>query len=469
MDPGRRRTWPRSLQGQVLFWLALALLFAQGLSAGLIYRAQDQRREAAMINAAAVRLTGNPRERAGRGDAPVPASRILGRENRRMGVEISPTSPLRDSETRLADAERTLGEILSGEGVAYTELVVVERRVAGDPLARQWLAMHPRHSPFASTEPPERMLLAGVHDPDGTWHTARIFVPGGQRRLVGSLLAQTLFIYIVLVGAMALLLRRITRPLAALTTRVERFSAERDGRGQVEPSGPDDVRRLIAAHNAMENRIIGLLDEKDVMLGAIGHDLKTPLAALRVRIESVENDAERGKMAAGIEDINRSLDDILSLARVGRPSDDPESTELSALAGAVVEEYEDMGEPVTCAESPRIVVRARATWLRRALRNLIDNGLRYGGSARLALGREPGFATIRIDDDGPGIPDDQIARMLEPFTRLEASRNSSTGGAGLGLTLARAVAEQHGGTLELANRRAGGRIAGLTATLRIPL
>jgi signal transduction histidine kinase len=227
---------------------------------------------------------------------------------------------------------------------------------------------------------------------------------------------------------------------------------------------------LIAAHNAMEDRIAALLDEKDVMLGAIGHDLKTPLAALRVRIESVEDEAERAKMAATIEDITRSLDDILSLARVGRPSDPREPAELAALIASVVDEYEDMGEPVTFADAGRLAAPVRVTWLRRALRNLIGNALRYGQTARLSLTREGDTAVIRVEDDGPGIPEERIAAMLEPFIRGEPSRNSETGGAGLGLTLARAIAEQHGGTLRLTNRRdSAGRTTGLTATLSLPL
>ena len=112
------------------------------------------------------------------------------------------------------------------------------------------------------------------------------------------------------------------------------------------------------------------------------------------------------------------------------------------------------------------ILPARATWLRRLLRNLIDNALRYGTNARVSLAREGGMAVIRIEDDGPGIPEAQIARMLEPFTRLEASRNSGTGGAGLGLTLARAVAEQHGGALRLDNRPGG---KGLIASVSLPV
>jgi signal transduction histidine kinase len=313
-------------------------------------------------------------------------------------------------------------------------------------------------------------MLAGVHLTRGNWLVARVFVPPGERMFVLTLIGQTLLIYAVLVGAIAFILRRITRPLATLTSRVEQFAATRDPKDQLTPEGPDDIRRLIVAHNGMEARISALLDEKDVMLGAIGHDLKTPLAALRVRIESVEDDVERGRMAATIEDITRSLDDILSLARAGHARERFVMTELSALAASVAEEYEDMGEPVTLGESERLTLRVRATWLRRALRNLIDNALRYGKSARVSLAREDNAAVFKIDDDGPGIIEADMARMLEPFTRGEPSRNSGTGGAGLGLALARAIAEQHGGTLLLTNRRsATGEVVGLTAELRLPL
>jgi signal transduction histidine kinase len=117
-----------------------------------------------------------------------------------------------------------------------------------------------------------------------------------------------------------------------------------------------------------------------------------------------------------------------------------------------------------------VALPLRPTWIRRALRNLIGNGLRYGARATVSVTREGGAAVIRIADEGPGIPDDQIARMLEPFTRGDPSRNSETGGAGLGLTLARAIAEQHGGTLTLANRTdSAGRVTGLEAVLRLPV
>jgi signal transduction histidine kinase len=462
--------WPRSLMGQMLLAVAVALLLVQGIGATLVYRAQAERREGALLHAAAFRLLsatrdGNDDHVGDHGDRP------FGRRPGGMRLEHSAVSPLRTGERHDREAESELRHILGEQDMTASGIVVMRREVSDDPVASRRAARELAFFGHEHQSLHSEVLVAGVKQAGDTqWLVARVLVPPGEREFVATLIAQTVLLYIVLVGAIALILRRITQPLAALTERLERFTETRDPDGQLDPQGPEDVRRLIVAHNAMEARISALLDEKDVMLGAIGHDLKTPLAALRVRIESVEDDAERARMAATIEDIVRSLDDILSLARVGRPSDPREQSELYALVASVVEEYEDMDAPVELGDSQRIVLPLRATWLRRGMRNLIDNALRYGKRARVSLARENREAVIRIEDDGPGIAESEIERMMEPFSRGEPSRNTETGGAGLGLTLARAIAEQHGGALNLANRRGtDGKVAGLVATLRLPL
>ncbi len=461
------RLWPRSLQGQLLLSVALALLLVQTFSAFLLYRGQMERREASAVHAAAFRLLSS---------LPPGQARHVRREPgfvrvpRSYRVEQTTKSPIRPGERRETKLEDALRGVLLDQGFPASEIAIVRRSAQGDPFVARRLETSRSGEHDRATARTGVLLIAVQRSDRPGWAVVRVLEREDALRIVGSLMMQTLLIYLVMVGAIALVLRRITRPLAALTGRVERFAATRDPEPRMRLEGPEDVRRLVEAQSAMEARISALLGEKDVMLGAIGHDLKTPLAALRVRIESVEDDIERDKMAATIEDIVRTLDDILSLARVGRPTDPLESSELSALVAAVVEEFEDMGEPVTLSETPRMVLPLRATWLRRALRNLIGNALRYGAGASVSLARETGYAVIRIDDAGPGIADTDIARMLEPFTRGEPSRNSETGGAGLGLTLAKAIAEQHGGALTLANRiAADGNIEGLRAELRLPL
>ena len=457
------RLWPRSLLGQLLLAVAGALLVAQAISAVLLLRASEERRDQRLVGSLAVQLIAASSAPAA-GDGEGRPGGMRGMRRFRVQVSEAPLFPRGDrDEPRLTAALR---EVLAEQGVAEVHRVrVVSRPALQDPRVLERLArgrpVGREGAPLAAT----RIVLASAPAGPHRWLTARALSPPRERGAYQALVVQTAVLFGILMLAIWLLLRRITGPLAALTRRVEEFGRNQATEGQLAPEGPDDLRRLIGAHNAMESRIAGMLDEKDVMLGAIGHDLKTPLAALRVRIESVEDDAERGRMAATIEDITRTLDDILSLARVGRASEPPERTELAALAASVVEEFEDMGEPVELAEGSRVVAPVHVTWAKRALRNLVSNAVRYGGSAVVEVSREGNDAVLRVTDHGPGIPADRIADMTEPFTRGEASRNRETGGAGLGLTLARAIAEAHGGRLVLANRAEGG----LSAELRLPI
>jgi len=453
------------MTGQVMLAVAIALLIVQGLGAFLVFQAQSERREAAFVNAAAFRIGVEARGGAERNFERHPAEGPRPREERNRGFRVMHTreSPIRTGERHDAMAEGMLARILQDQDVQFRQLAVVHRELHEDPVSQE--RMKRRAAFYGRKHSDSGVMIAAVQLADrDDWIVARVWTDNSIDELVVPLIAQTILIYVVLVTVVALVMRRITRPLARITGRLEQFAQTRDLSERIEPEGPTDIRRLIEAHNAMEARITTLLDEKDVMLGAIGHDLKTPLAALRVRIESVADENERQKMADTIEDITRSLDDILSLARVGRPSDPPERVEIAALLASIVEEYEDMGEPVELVETGRMVVTLRPTWLRRALRNLIDNALRYGGSARVSLDRSGRNPTIVVEDNGPGIPDAEIAQMMDPFTRGDPSRNTGTGGAGLGLALARAIADQHGGSLTLRNRPEGG----LRAEISLP-
>ncbi|MDZ7587934.1 MAG: ATP-binding protein [Parasphingorhabdus sp.] len=276
-------------------------------------------------------------------------------------------------------------------------------------------------------------------------------------------MAQTFVLYLILLLPAIWLVRRVSRPLRALTLAARDFDPINSE--SLKPTGPQDTRDLTNAFNAMQQRVSQMLTEKDVMLGAIGHDLRTPLAVLRVRVENVEDAQERAAMAATIAELDASLSDILTFARLGRSAEGRENTDIGALVDTLIDEYGAPDGVISRAESQRMVAPVRALLIKRALRNLIGNALTYGGSARITLAGHADALDIMIDDDGPGVADVDIARLFEPFARGEKSRNRATGGSGLGLTIARAIARSHGGDVTLANRPEGG----LRATLRLPL
>ncbi|WP_370177942.1 sensor histidine kinase [Alteriqipengyuania sp.] len=475
------RIFPRSLLGQSLLAIAVTLLIGQAVSAFLLYRAVEERRDVATANAIAFHLvrTSNRDEFATENRSPGFRRRDgdrrlrLGGDGPRARRALPPPiagridehSPLSQGEMRDIATETRLQEILTRQGMVVEELVATRRPLSEDRVLEQLAEDRPRLRAILQERQGE-LVVAGMRlQGEERWIVARSIRPPVEARALWLIGAQTILLFLVLLGATYLVLRRITRPLAQLTQRVESFARTQQAREPLRPQGPADVTRLIAAHNLLESRIASLLDEKDVMLGAIGHDLKTPLAALRVRIESVDDETQRARMADIIEDLRRSLDDILSLARIGRAKSPPESTQLAALVESVVDEFEDMEKPVSFAGADRIVAPVQVTWLRRALRNLIENALRYGLSATITLERSGEWAVLAVEDEGPGIPPDQVAAMLEPFRRGEASRNRGTGGAGLGLTITRAIVREHGGELTLGNRPEGG----LRAEIRLPL
>lgn len=473
------RIFPRSLLGQVMLALAIGLLAAQAISGALLFRAAEQRQEAALIHSLVLQVATAER-RESRQDRRAERRRHMdqlhaegirerrGPQARRkraagMRAQFTPEYPIGAGEIRIEEFEFALEKVLSEEGFSPHRLEVVRRAATADAFIQSRPRLRARLAERDLNSRP--IIVAALQQEVGDdWLVVRTIQPPAPKGLFTSILLQTIVTSLILFLLLFLLIRRITRPLAQLTTRVDHFTQQPDRAIALEESGPDDVRKLIAAHNAMEASVASMLDEKDVMLGAIGHDLKTPLAALRVRIESVEDGDQRARMAQSIEDITATLDDILSLARVGRPGSPTEATDISALVAGIVEEFEDMDEPVELKAGGRVTAQVRPTWVRRATRNLIINALRYGERAIVSVETGDKGVTIWIEDQGPGIPEGQITTMLEPFQRGEASRNRSTGGAGLGLTLARAVAEQHGGTLVLSNLDQGG----LRAELNFP-
>lgn len=453
------KLWPKNLSGQIALLVGIALLIAQAINFGLLVRARD-RQELIQVAAPAIARLADAIERNAAG-ASIPRER--GPWLSRRGVFVEPTSRVTpDMSARDDVAERAR--------VALHDLRVPVLRIkaAQADASKLHLPRHDRIAQLRDTIDPDRrnkrpyLIVAAEVEP-GRWINLITRLPSRDPRFLGWLFLQTVILYGVVLAAVLWSVRRVARPLRELTGAVEGFRSA-ESSTLVPESGPSDVRRLVSAYNGMRIRIAGLLDEKDRMLGAIGHDLRTPLVSLRVRAEGMEDEAERDRMAATIEEMNRTLDDILSLARLGRPSEPETRVDLSALLDQVVDDFQALGNSVSLTEMPRTTVTIRPTLVTRAVRNLVDNAVKYGGSAQVSVAAADNGVAVIVDDSGPGIPEDKIEAMFEPFARLEQSRSRETGGTGLGLALAKAIALQHGGRLTLANRPEGG----LRATLWLP-
>ncbi|WP_373487735.1 ATP-binding protein [Blastomonas sp.] len=468
MKTGRQWLWPSSLSGRLIATIALALLIGQLINAVLLVRIQHAQAQDRVAAEAALRIiAATERLEEGR---PLRA-RSFDRMRRSPGVrlrrtDLLPANPVTAAMEQLPAVAERLESILPSYGVEYRQLVA---GMTDAPPRPRRLARMAADIGGRDARQVRGLAIVAVQRPDGQWLTVRVPVPENSSRIGATIIAQTVLLYLVMMIPLVWLTRRIARSMGALREGVARFEATQEPQ-PITPSGPSDLADLTRSFNAMSARIATMLNEKDVMLGAIGHDLKTPLAALRVRVESVPDERQRARMADSIDDITHTLDDILSLARIGRTGEPLEPVNLGALVEMIAEEFVDLGHEVTVADAPRLVIPLQLTWIRRALRNVIGNAVRYGARARVSIARGADSVSIVVEDDGPGIAAGDIERMFEPFTRLEPSRNMATGGTGLGLTLARAALRQHGGSLTLANRQNGdGTMAGLTATLTLPV
>jgi signal transduction histidine kinase len=274
-----------------------------------------------------------------------------------------------------------------------------------------------------------------------------------------SLLALGLFL--ASIGVLAFVVARMTvRPLKQLARAAEDLGGNID-HPPLPQRGASEIRQASAAFNAMQARLRAHVRERTDMLAAITHDLQTPLTRLRLRLEKVDDHALRDKLIHDLSHTQTIVREGLELARSMDVTEPLQPLDLDSLLDSVCADATDAGQSVTLAVKPGLTIMARPTALRRCLTNLIDNAVKYGRFAEVstrdgldAQGRKTVIISVR--DGGPGIAPDQLQKVFEPFFRSEPSRSRETGGTGLGLTIARNIARQHGGGIELVNLAAGG-------------
>lgn len=442
------RPWPRSLAGQLVLALVAVLLLAQGAVVAVAMREREQQFEQE-------------------------GGRFIVQRLAMMARVLEATPPA---------MHREMLRVASTPGFKFE----VRPRPPGLPPApffEAWLAPHLRAQGLDGTIVLRLKKGDGDHDDDKT------AADGGDLR-DGGLIAVPLrgsggdawltleasrrrspswpryaMVSFLLAGAgsalvVVLLVSRAMRPLHSLSS-----AAEKLGRGEAVPPlaerGPIDIRRTTAAFNQMQDRLHKFVSDRTRMLAAISHDLRSPITALRLRAELVDQDDLRERMIASLDEMQNMVEATLAFARQDAATEPTRTIDLAELGRDLVEERIEMGQPVTWEGGPGWKYACRPMALRRALGNLVENAVRYGGGARVRL--EPG--AFVIEDDGPGIPEDRLAHVFEPFARLEESRSAETGGAGLGLAIARSIACNHGGDVTLHNRREGG----LSARLALPL
>ncbi|MCJ8159083.1 HAMP domain-containing sensor histidine kinase [Sphingomonas sp. LaA6.9] len=351
---------------------------------------------------------------------------------RRLGVSGG------DVRVYLNDGDRARHDLIAREMALYGG------EGAADPVVLGSFTIAVRTSPGQW-----RTITREARNPDTLWqHIGRNSVP------IGLLVILPLSLW---VSAL------LTRPIRAFAASAERLGAGIE-ESPVRVEGPTEIRMAARSLNEMQSRIARYIRERTSVVGAIAHDLRTPLSRLHFHLASAPEHVRKAaeeEIRQMEQLIGTTLDfvDNESRPRVMEPLD------LGLLVEGLADDFADMGKDVAIADAQPVTIAGDVILLKRLFTNLIDNAVKYGGSARISVRREGPTAIVEVADNGPGMTDAQIARAFEPFFRGEPSRNPRTGGVGLGLSIVQSATEAHGGSVTL-QQRAGG---GLSARVALPL
>ena len=307
------------------------------------------------------------------------------------------------------------------------------------------------------------LAMISMRLPDQSWVNVGLVAPPVRAPgSHGTLLSTSLMALGALVVSI-LLVGWLTRPLSLFADAAKGFYRNRSVTPLAE-TGPREVRDLAAAFNDMQRRIASLIEDRTQALAAVSHDLKTPITRLRFRIEDLGDPGARTAIAADLDDMERMIDQTLAFLRGERADEEVRSVDLVAILQTITDDMTDRGRPIGLGGLSSAVISGRHLALKRAFGNLAENAVKYAEQVDVVVTRDGDRFVVSITDDGPGIAPADVDRAMAPFVRLEPSRNQSTGGFGLGLPIAKAIIEGHGGTIALGQSPEGG----LAVTVALP-
>jgi signal transduction histidine kinase len=456
-----RRWYPQSLGGQLLAMLLLALAITQGL--GLLLLTDERNRAVrAALGVEAASRAANVVLLLDDAPADLHASILRAADSPLVRFEVGsePDAPPHNS-AEVDVVLRQIRQILDEPG---REVRVDIHAIKGDAMS------FPDGMP-AEMRPMHEAMMAGQIDPvemslsisleAGDWLNVRTMFHRPALQLSPQALLPLLLMAAAVVLVACWTARRVVGPMRALSVGADRLGRGLDA-SPLPMTGPTEVRDTTLAFNRMKERLTRFVNERTHMLAALSHDLRSPLTAMRLRIEMLDETDDSIRLKALVEEMQAMVEATLEFARGVATVEPATSVDLATILSDLVSDVG--GDRVRLAPSEPLFATIRPRALNRALRNLIDNAVRYGGVTNVTLTQEPMTAVISIADKGPGLPDDQLEAVFEPFMRLENSRNRDTGGVGLGLAITRTIIQAHGGSISLSNLPEGG----LKAAIRLP-
>lgn len=333
----------------------------------------------------------------------------------------------------------------------------------GAPLIADRSTLSEAADPFAREAPvTPGDLLVQVALPQGQW--ALLNVSARNFRRSWQRFAVRVGMWFLIIGLLSVLAaRRLAEPIDDFGRAAEQLGTGQDVSPLAE-RGPRELRVARRAFNKMQERLRRFLEDRTRMLAAISHDLRTPLARLRLRAEFIEDEDQRAETRADLDAMSEMIRATLVFARDDAQREQANLVDLSVLVADICDDIAELGGDVALAETSHVSARCQPSAIGRAVANLIENAVKYGGCARVQLVNEAHGVAVVVDDDGPGIPLDEQEKVFAPFYRLEQSRNRDTGGVGLGLAVSRTIAREHGGDVKISNRTP----AGLRVRLELP-